>query len=87
VADGGAEMMFLADLTNRPELLARRPDFQVVFDFDAAMAEASRRRLLDRVSADRMRVTGYHFPFPATGFFAREAQGYRFVAADWSPTV
>jgi glyoxylase-like metal-dependent hydrolase (beta-lactamase superfamily II) len=30
VADGNAQMMFLADLTNRPELFARRPDFQAV---------------------------------------------------------
>lgn len=84
VADGGEQMMYLADLTNRPELLARRPDFQIVFDFDAAAAAATRRRVFDRVSAERMRVTGYHYPFPAVGFIAAEGQGYRFVPADWS---
>jgi len=87
VADGGQEMMFLADLVNRPELLARRPGFHTIFDFDAAAAEASRRRIFDRVVADRIRVTGYHFPFPANGFFARDGQGYRFAPADWSSSV
>lgn len=87
IADGNAEMMFLADITNRPELLARRPDYHAVFDFDAEMAEASRRRILDRVAADRMRVTGYHFPFPASGFIAKEGNGYRFVLADWSSAM
>ncbi|WP_426958057.1 MBL fold metallo-hydrolase [Muricoccus radiodurans] len=84
IADGNAQAMFVADATNRPELLARRPDFHIVFDFDPAMAEASRRRLYDRVATDRIRVTGYHFPFPANGYLAKEGNGYRFVAADWS---
>jgi glyoxylase-like metal-dependent hydrolase (beta-lactamase superfamily II) len=84
VADANEQMMFVADTTNRPELLARRPDFHIAFDFDAEMAERSRRRIYDRVAADRMRVTGYHFPFPATGYMAKEGGGYRFVPADWS---
>jgi glyoxylase-like metal-dependent hydrolase (beta-lactamase superfamily II) len=84
VADGSAQMMFLADTTHRPELIARRPGFHTIFDFDPAMAEASRRPMLDRVAAERMRVTGFHFPFPATGYMAKEGEGYRFVPADWA---
>jgi glyoxylase-like metal-dependent hydrolase (beta-lactamase superfamily II) len=87
IADGPAQAMFLADTTNRPELLARRPDFHAVFDFDAAMAEAARRRILDQAAADRIRVTGYHFPFPANGYIAKEGNGYRFVPADWSGSL
>ncbi|TCZ66623.1 MBL fold metallo-hydrolase [Roseicella aquatilis] len=87
VSDGSAEMMFLADITNRPELFARRPGFHAVFDFDPQMAEASRRKVFDRVAADRIRVTGYHFPFPANGYVAKEGDGYRFVPADWSSAV
>jgi glyoxylase-like metal-dependent hydrolase (beta-lactamase superfamily II) len=87
IADGNAQAMFLADTTNRPELLARRPDFHAVFDFDAQMAEASRRRILDQAATDRIRVTGYHFPFPANGYIAKEGNGYRFVPADWSGSL
>jgi glyoxylase-like metal-dependent hydrolase (beta-lactamase superfamily II) len=87
VADGADQMMFLADLTNRPELGARRPDWQIVFDFDGDAAAATRRRVFDRVSSDRIRVTGYHFPFPANGMVARDAQGFRFLPADWSSQV
>ena len=75
VADGSARMMYLADTTHRPELAARRPDFHIVLDFDPVAAEASRRRMLDRVSAERMRVNGY---------MAKEGGGYRFVPADWA---
>ncbi len=87
IADGAEQMMYVADTTNRPELLARRPDFHVVFDMDAAQAEATRRRLFDRIAAERMRVAGFHFPFPATGFMAKEGQGYRFVPADWAAAL
>jgi glyoxylase-like metal-dependent hydrolase (beta-lactamase superfamily II) len=87
VADGADQMMFLADLTNRPEIGARRPDWQIVFDFDGDMAAATRRRVFDRVASERMRVTGYHFMFPANGYIAREGQGFRFVPSDWSSQV
>lgn len=87
IADGTEQMMFVADTTNRPELLARRPDFHIIFDFDAVAAEATRRRIYDRVATDRIRITGYHFPFPANGYLAKEGSGYRFVAADWSSAL
>ncbi|NKE46947.1 MBL fold metallo-hydrolase [Roseomonas frigidaquae] len=87
IADGADQMIFLADLTNRPELFARRPDFRVAFDFDGEAAEATRRRVFDMVATDRIRVSGYHFPFPATGHMAKEGEGYRFVPADWAASV
>lgn len=83
VADGADQLMVLGDVTHRPELFARRPEFHVVFDFDPEAAAATRRRVLDRVSAERMHVAGYHFPFPAHGFVARDGQGFRLVPADW----
>jgi glyoxylase-like metal-dependent hydrolase (beta-lactamase superfamily II) len=84
VADGGDQVMVLADTTHRPELFARRPGMQSLFEFDAPAAEATRRRVLDMVATDRIRVIGYHFPFPAAGFIARDGEGYRYVRADWS---
>jgi glyoxylase-like metal-dependent hydrolase (beta-lactamase superfamily II) len=87
VADGDAQMMFLADLTNRPEIMMANPDWQIVFDFDGDAAAATRRRVLDMVATDRIRVTGYHYPFPANGYVARQGNGFRFVPADWSSAV
>jgi glyoxylase-like metal-dependent hydrolase (beta-lactamase superfamily II) len=84
VADGADQLIVLGDVTHRPELFARRPDYQTAFDFDGAAAAETRRRVLDRVAADRVRVTGYHFPFPTVGYFLRDGQGYRFVPADWT---
>jgi hypothetical protein len=56
----------------------------LMFDFDPGLAEATRRRMLDRVAADRARVTGYHFPFPAHGFIAWDGgTGYCFIPSNW----
>lgn len=87
IADGDAQAIFVADAVNRPELFARRPDFHAVFDFDPVAAEASRRKLFDMLAADRIRITGYHFPFPANGFVTKDGAGYRFVPSDWSSAV
>jgi glyoxylase-like metal-dependent hydrolase (beta-lactamase superfamily II) len=83
VTDGNAGLLILGDTTNRPELFARNPGWHAIFDMDPQMAEAGRRRLLDRAATDRMLVTGYHFPFPIAGRIAREGEGFRYVAADW----
>jgi glyoxylase-like metal-dependent hydrolase (beta-lactamase superfamily II) len=87
VSSGNAQLMVLSDTTNHPGLFVRRPDWSAVFDMDGPMAAATRRRLLDRIVADRLRITGYHFPFPATGFIAKSGSGYQFVPSTWSPTV
>ena len=87
VSDGNDQAMFLADVTNRPEIMMAHPDWQIVFDFDGDAAAATRRRVLDMVATDRIRVTGYHYPFPANGYVARAGNGFRFVPADWSSAV
>ena len=91
VADGAEQMIFMSDVVNRPELMAPRPDWQIIFDFDGAAAAATRHRILDMVAADRVRVTGYHFPFPANGYFAKHhiggVPGFVFVPAEWSSAI
>ncbi len=83
VASGSDRLLLWSDTTNKPELFVRNPGWHAVFDMDPDMAEATRRRMLDMAAAERMQVAGYHFPFPATGFIAREGLGYDFAPAFW----
>jgi glyoxylase-like metal-dependent hydrolase (beta-lactamase superfamily II) len=87
VADGNQQLLVMADTTHRPELFVRRPDYQSLFEFDAAAAATTRRRVLDQVATDRIQVAGYHFPFPATGFIGRDGSSLRYVPVSWSATV
>jgi glyoxylase-like metal-dependent hydrolase (beta-lactamase superfamily II) len=81
VSSGSDQLIVLGDVTSIPALFARNPGWHAVFDQDAALAEATRRRLFDRIVADKTRVTGYHFPFPAAGTIARDGNGYAFAPA------
>jgi glyoxylase-like metal-dependent hydrolase (beta-lactamase superfamily II) len=81
VSSGSDQLIVLGDVTNIPALFVRNPGWQAAVDQDAPMAEATRRKLLDRVVADKTLVTGYHFPFPAAGKIAKDGNGYIFVAA------
>lgn len=83
LASGNDSLLLWADTTNKPELFVRNPGWHAVFDMDAAAAEANRRRLLDMAASERMRVAGYHFPFPANGYIARDEGSYAFVPAFW----
>ena len=91
VADGAEQLLVLADVLNRPEIMMRRPGWHFIGDFDAEMAVTTRRRVLDMAATDRARVTGYHYVFPANGYVARHnvggEQGYAFVPAEWSSAV
>jgi glyoxylase-like metal-dependent hydrolase (beta-lactamase superfamily II) len=81
VSSGQDQLIVLSDTTNIPALFARNPGWRAAFDQDAPTAEATRRRLLDRVVADRTKVTGYHFPFPAAGTIVKDGNGYAFTPA------
>jgi glyoxylase-like metal-dependent hydrolase (beta-lactamase superfamily II) len=87
VASGKDSMLVLSDVTNHPWLFARNPEWQAAFDMDGPMAVETRKKLLDRASADKMLVQGYHFPFPASGHIAKGGNGYDFVPVMWQPAL
>jgi len=87
VSDGNAQLLVLVDAVLSPALFVRNPGWHHAFDMDGPMAEQSRRRLLDRAAADRLRVTGYHFSFPANGYIGREGDRFRYHPAEWSGQV
>ncbi len=76
LASGGKELIISNDTAYVPALVVANPGWHGQYDQDAAMAEASRRKLLDRVIADKVMICGYHFPFPAAGTIAKDGTGY-----------
>jgi glyoxylase-like metal-dependent hydrolase (beta-lactamase superfamily II) len=76
IASGNEQLMISSDTAYVPALCAAHPGWHGVFDQDPATAEVSRRRLLDRVIADKMMICGSHFPWPGFGRVARDGAGY-----------
>jgi glyoxylase-like metal-dependent hydrolase (beta-lactamase superfamily II) len=79
IESDGARLMLFADLANHPVWSLARPDWEVRFDMDKAMAAESRRRVLGMIAADRIPAVGYHMPFPALGFVEAAGDGFRWV--------
>jgi len=87
IASGGETMLALGDVAQFPNLFVRHPRWQPAFDTDGALAVETRLNMLDRLSADRMLVQGYHFPFPAVGHVVRTPQAYDFVPVLWQASL
>jgi len=87
IHSGDASLLVLGDTAQHPAVFARHPDWQAAFDIDGAKAVATRKKIFDRAAADRMLVTGYHFPFPACGHLIKTASGYEHVPVEWQPQL
>ncbi len=87
IHSGNQSLMVLSDTAQHPAVFARHPDWEAAFDVDGKETIATRKRLFDRASADRMLVTGYHFPFPACGHLVKTASGYEHVPLEWQVTL
>jgi glyoxylase-like metal-dependent hydrolase (beta-lactamase superfamily II) len=76
LSSGSSQLMISNDTAYVPALVVANPDWHGQYDQDAALAETSRRKLLDRVIADKIMICGYHFPFPGAGTIAKDGAGY-----------
>ncbi len=81
IESGGQSLLIWGDIMHVPDLQAADPSVCMVYDIDPSAAEASRRRMLDMVSADRMLVAGMHLHFPAFHTVERAGPGFRMVPA------
>jgi glyoxylase-like metal-dependent hydrolase (beta-lactamase superfamily II) len=80
VSSGGKTLLVVGDASNDPRIFAKNPEWHLGFDLDKPRAVETRKKLLDMASADRMQVSFYHAAFPATGYVAKNGNGY-----DWFP--
>jgi glyoxylase-like metal-dependent hydrolase (beta-lactamase superfamily II) len=59
----------------------RHPEWRPQSDHVPDLAAATRMHLLDRLATDRMRLIGFHLPWPGVGYVERKDRAYRFVPA------
>jgi len=79
VASGGASLLVQGDVCNIPSIFMRNADLQAVFDNDPNLTIATRKKVYDMASAEKMLITGYHFPFPCMGHVEKDGANYRLV--------
>jgi glyoxylase-like metal-dependent hydrolase (beta-lactamase superfamily II) len=76
LGSGKDQLMISNDTAYVPALVMANPGWHGAYDQDGPLAEATRRKLLDRVIADKMMICGYHFPFPGAGTIAKDGNAY-----------
>jgi glyoxylase-like metal-dependent hydrolase (beta-lactamase superfamily II) len=88
VASGNGKLMVQGDVTAVVSvLITQRPEWAIGGDANPQQAQETRRKLYDMLAAERMLMTGYHFPFPAVGYIEKTGNGYRYIPAPWNPVV
>lgn len=76
---GNANLLHFVDIAHHHAISFAHPDVPIIFDVQPQIAAATRRKLLDRVAADRSRVFGAHMPFPALGHVRKLGDRYEHV--------
>ncbi len=84
IASGRESLLIWGDIVHVQELQVPRPEVVMAVDVDPAQAQATRRRLFDRVAADGQAIAGMHLHFPAFAHLARDGAGHRLFPDAWS---
>ena len=54
---------------------------------EPVQAEATRRKVYDMLSAEKMTVQGFHYPFPSVAHVEKTATGYQEIPMLWNPVL
>lgn len=87
IASGSEQVYVQSDVTHVPFLFVRHPDWHAFYDQDGVMAEATRRKVYDMLAAEKLRVQGFHYPFPSLAHVEKDGNGYRYIPVPWNPTI
>jgi glyoxylase-like metal-dependent hydrolase (beta-lactamase superfamily II) len=87
VTSGASKVYVQADVTHAPFLFARHPGWHAFYDHEPIQAEATRRKVYDMLSAEKMTVQGFHYPFPSVAHVEKTATGYQEIPMPWSPVL
>ena len=79
ISSGSEQLLYISDAVLHPIHL-EQPDWYPGFDLVPEQAMATRRRLLDRVAAEKVLVIASHFPFPGLGHVIQKGEAWQ-----WQP--
>lgn len=84
VRDGNDQLVAMADMAHNHVIMFAKPEWTVIFDADPKAAVVARKRLFDRFAADRVRLLGYHMPWPGLGRIGKHADSFWWQIEPWA---
>ena len=80
VINSGGKSLFLTGDLMHHVILIEQPRMEVAFDTDPGQGIQTRIRVMDMLSTQQMMALVYHLPWPGLGHFAKQGDGFQFVA-------
>lgn len=87
ISGGDDTLLIWADIIHIMPVQLPHPEVYIGFDVTPEQAVATRQRVFDMVSSDRIMVAGMHLPFPGLGHVVRDGEGYRYLPSPWQHTL
>ena len=78
IESGDDRLLNMVDTAVHYVVALEQPGWHLAAEVDPEQAEITRRELLNRASDERLKVFGYHFPFPGIGYVQRDEAGDRY---------
>jgi glyoxylase-like metal-dependent hydrolase (beta-lactamase superfamily II) len=81
IESDGKKLAFTGDVSHHQILLTEKPRTEFAYDSDPKQAVATRLRVFDMLSKDRIPLLAFHFPWPGHGHLAKTGTDtYRYFA-------
>lgn len=77
--DGG--LILVGDAAPSPIVHLAHPEWPFAYDAIPDLAVANRRKLLERAADEKIKLLGFHWPYPGVGHAERKDSGFRYVPA------
>lgn len=78
ITSQGQTLCNAGDIAHHPIISVETPRKAFAYDTDGKLAVASRLRLFDMLSAQRIPLITYHFPWPGVGHIGKHGDAYRY---------
>jgi glyoxylase-like metal-dependent hydrolase (beta-lactamase superfamily II) len=76
---GGDGLIVCGDTLTHQLISFQHPEWRPAADHVPEQAAQTRRKLLDRLAADKSKLVGFHLPYPGVGIVERKDAAYRFT--------
>jgi len=79
IASDGEQLLYISDAVLHP-IHVEQPEWYAAVDFAPQQVTITRRRLLNRATAEKALVLAFHFPFPGLGHVIQKGEQWK-----WQP--
>ncbi len=83
VESEGERLLIWADTCIHYVMSVQQPEWTVDVDDEKDKAVATRKRILDMATTDKLFIAGFHMPFPGLGMVEKSTNGHRWMPVSY----